>query len=102
MFDNNRYITRGIKEHVDESIQLALWEFIDLLKLRKDIDLDYLQVFELREIRNNTAFNQEIIHFQEEPFYKRYYLVSVDKHVNIKIYVIDDGTCSTMLLKEEY
>lgn len=102
MFNNNRYITRGISEEVDESIQITLWNFIDLLKLRKDFKLDYLQVFELREIRNNAVFNQEIIHSQEEPHYKRYYLVSIDKPLSAKVYVIDDGTYSTMLLSEEY
>lgn len=102
MFDNNRYFTRGINEEVEESIQIELWNFIDLLKLKEELQLDYLQVFELKEISNNTTFNQEIIHFQEEPYYKRYYLVSVDKPVSTKIYVIDDLEQSVMMLAEEY
>ncbi|MBK5241685.1 DUF960 family protein [Clostridium sp.] len=102
MFDNARYITNGINEKVGESIQVALWNFIDLLKLKKDFTIDYLQVFELREIRNSKTFNQEIVHSQEEPLYKKHYLISVDKPINTKVYVIDDSQQSVLMLADEY
>lgn len=91
MFDNNRYITRGISEEVNEAMQVVLWNFMGLLKLKENFALDYLQIYELREIRNGKIFNQEILHSQEEPLYIKHYLLSVDKPINIKIYVIDDS-----------
>lgn len=102
MFNNNRYFTNGINEEIEEAIQVHLWSFIDLLKSKKDFNIDYLQVFELKGIRGNTTFNQEIIHYQEEPFYKRNYLVSVYKPIDTKIYVIDDSEQSVMMLAQEY
>jgi len=102
MFDNHRYFTRGINNEVDEAVQITLWNFIDILKLKKDFYIDYLQVFELRKIGNGNTFNQEVIHSQEEPLYKKHYLISVDKPINTKIYVIDDSQQSVMMLSEEY
>lgn len=102
LFSNERYVTKGVKEGVDEEIQIALWNFIDLLKLEKDVELDFLQTFELRQISNNTTLNQEIVHLQEEPPCKRYYLVSTGKPIDTKIYVIDDSQQSVMMLAQEY
>ena len=48
---NNRYMTRGIKEALDISLQMMLWKMVDDLKESKEIELDYLQVFKIR--RNN-------------------------------------------------
>ena len=49
---NNRYMTRGIKEALDISLQMMLWKMVDDLKESKEIELDYLQVFKIR--RNNN------------------------------------------------
>ena len=46
---------------------------------------------------------QKIAHIQEEPEYKREYLLNSDIPIFIgKIFVIDDKTHSTMLLASEY
>ena len=46
---------------------------------------------------------QKIEHIQEDPCYKREYLLQTDTPLLVcKIFVIDDGTHSTMLLAEEY
>lgn len=45
---NNRYITRGIKETLDISLQIMLWQIVDGLKESKEVELDYLQVFKIR------------------------------------------------------
>ena len=50
---NNRYMTRGIKEALDISLQMMLWKMVDDLKESKEIELDYLQVFKIR--RNNEG-----------------------------------------------
>ena len=94
-FKNPRYITRGVSENVSQLLQLFMWECIEEL----DVPKDYLQVFEC----SLSGTKQKIEHSQEEPFYKREYLLSADTPIFIgKIFVIDDGDHSTMLLAEEY
>lgn len=60
---------------------------------------EYLQVFKLAKENGN----QKITHIQENPEYKREYLLNSDTPFFVgKIYVIDDEQYSTMLLAEEY
>ena len=94
-FQNRRFITRGVDSEINLLLQIFMWQCIDTMPLIKD----YLQVFRL------TAENgkQKVIHSQEEPEYKREYLINSDAPVFIgKVFVIDDETHSTMLLAEEY
>lgn len=94
-FKNKRYITKGVSSDVSLLLQLFMWECIDRLNVPKD----YLQVFKC------TAFDgkQKLIHIQEEPEYKREYLFLTDAPFFIgKIYVIDNGFYSVMMLSEEY
>lgn len=102
MFQNDkRYITRGIQEQINEEnplVYLELWKLIDEMDIEEK---DYLQVFELRAVHGIDAI-QEIEHTQEQPPYRKIYRYYTDKPVNAKIYVIDDGDHSTMLLSEEY
>lgn len=42
MFDNNRYVTRGVNAEVDVRLQLLMWSLIDKLNNSKDTDTDYL------------------------------------------------------------
>ena len=100
MFTNKRYITCGISNAIPEDIQLALWSMIDDFRTSTDIEVDYLQVFRL-SIQNGK---QKIIHRQEEPVYRNEILVAFiwNPVENAKIFVIDDGAHSTMMLAEEY
>ena len=45
---------------------------------------------------------QRIIHTQENPDYKKEYVFNLDTAVIGKVFVIDDGTHSTMLMNYEY
>ena len=94
MFNNNRYLTRGVQAEIPLELQLFMWECIDNLPEPKD----YLQVFSLE------AFGemQRITHTSEEPEYKMEYLIPSESPITAKIFVIDDGDHSTMLLAEEY
>lgn len=95
MFDNQRYVTRGINERIEPFCQLAMWNMIDSLNIEKD----YLQVFLL--VWKNGKLT--ITHSQEQPYYKRIYTFpckSAEK--TEKIFVIDSEEYSTMLLAEEY
>ena len=99
MFKNKRFITKGVSSQVGLLLQLFMWQCIDEMKVPKD----YLQVFEL----TLEDGKQKIVHIQEffdKPEYKREYLLKLaDTPIFIgKIFVIDDGEHSTMMLASEY
>ena len=95
MFNNQRYVTRGITNTVPLVTQIILWNCIDSMKAERK---DYLQVFKLTA-ENHT---QHVTHSQEEPAYERTFTFPTDEPITAKIFVIDDETHSTMLLAEEY
>lgn len=95
MFNNQRYITKGVQADIPFELQLFMWECIDRLPK----NCDYFQVFELE----NLGSIQRITHFSEQPEYRMEYLLpTIANPVTAKVYVIDDGNHSTMLLAEEY
>ena len=94
MFDNNRYLTCGVDSAIPLELQLFLWNCVDQLPESKD----YLQVFDLEVI----GTMQSITHRSEQPEYRRVYLLPSDKPITEKLYIIDDGDHSTMLLASEY
>ena len=94
MFDNPRYLTKGVNQSISLELQIFMWSCIDNLKVEKD----YLQVFNLSVVNGI----QRVEHKQEVPEYKNTYYVLVSNPVDAKIFVIDDGEYSTMLLAEEY
>ena len=90
-FKNKRFVTKGIAENVPLCLQLFMWMCIDTLVCEKD----YLQVFEFSK--------SGVVHSQEEPEFSKEYLLKGDAPIFIgKVFVIDDGSYSTMLLAEEY
>ncbi len=95
-----RYITKGINEVVDIRLQVFLWRAIDNLKDKVE-KVDYLQVFEIEKEYGTIR----IKHRQEVPEYNEEYILElcdIDVSRKIKVFVIDDGDYSTMLLAEEY
>lgn len=103
MFKNkgNRYITRGVNEEVDVSLQILMWSMIDNLNEKGNVEVDYLQIFKLRK----EGISIVIKHYQEVRKYEKVYsltLEDIELDRNMKIYVIDSGEYSTMLLPEEY
>lgn len=102
MFNNKRYLTKGILRGIPIEIQMIIWAMIEELK-NKIKTVDYLQVFELTTIYDTAGKpEQHIKHFQEQPPHKVEITVKCDVPVKEKIYVIDDETHSTMLLASEY
>ena len=94
-FKNRRLITRGVELSVSPILQVFMWHCIDAMPKPKD----YLQVFNCTISKGR----QKIEHVQEEPEYKKEYLLGSDAPFFIgKIFVVDDETHSTMLLAEEY
>ena len=94
MFSRNRYVTARISEEVPFILQMLMWACIDML----GNEADYLQVFELVV----APEGQRIAHIQEQPEYRREYLMKCDKPLSAKIFVIDDVEYATMLFAEEY
>ena len=96
MFNKERYLTRGISNEIPLEIQILLWSMIDKLNVKKD----YLQVFEIEPIDANLL---KIEHRQEVHKYKSDIVVkNVGISSKVKIFVIDDGVYSTMMLSSEY
>jgi len=94
MFENKRYLTCGVDNTIPLELQLFLWECVDRLPEPKD----YLQVFEL----SPSGTMQSITHTSEEPECRQVYMIPSDKPIAEKLYIIDDGDHSTMLLASEY
>jgi len=97
VFDGARYVTAGIMQQVPLDVQRYLWHLID--RLKTETEPDYLQVFELKEADGQ---GQRVIHSQEVPAFRAEYVFDkVARPLRVKVYVIDDGEYSTMLLPEE-
>ena len=94
MFNNQRYLTCGVDSTIPIDLQLFLWECVDQLPEERD----YLQVFDLEQV----GTMQSITHRSEQPEYRKVYLLPSESPITEKIYVIDDGDHSTMLLASEY
>ena len=79
----NRYITRGISEHLSLDLQILLWHMVE-----KDNQphTDYLHIFKLQEDDNMLS----ITHEQEQPAYKlEYHYINYEK---IKMHYLRKST----------
>ena len=97
MFNNSRYLTKGINEEVPLNLQILLWSMIDSMLIERD----YLQVFKIT-IVNRSANLIEITHTQEQPEYKQTINAVAVIERDMKIFVIDNRENTTMLFAEEY
>lgn len=94
MFNNQRYLTKGVQAEIPLALQLFMWGCIDGMPEPKD----YFQVFKLE----NSGGLQKITHFSEQPEHHKEYMIPTDKPITSKVYIIDSDEYSTMLLAEEY
>ncbi len=94
MFNNQRYLTKGVQAEIPLELQLFMWVCIDSLPSERD----YFQVFRLENLNGI----QKITHFSEQPEYHREYLIPTGNPITAKVYIIDSDEYSTMLLAEEY
>ena len=101
-FKNKRYITCGIDANIPFILQTSMWGMISE-DTAAGLKMDYLQVFTLKSVTENGKDIQEIKLLQEQP--KRERVISVDMSItpiSAKIFVIDDGKYTTMMLADEY
>lgn len=102
MFDNKRYITRGINAKVPLSIQIIIWQMIDDLRMTKK-NIDYLQKF---KVESSDRY-LKIVQSSSEPKFENTFefpLGSVETGENKHFYtvwVLDDGEQSVMMFPEE-
>jgi len=94
MTESKRFLTCGVDETIPLELQLFMWECVERMPAPKD----YLQVFEL----SPSGSMQSIVHSSEEPEYRMVYMIPSDTPITEKLYIIDDGDHSTMLLANEY
>ena len=94
---NRRYSTSGIVRRLPLSVRMKLWELVDRRFFAGE-DMDYLQVFEL----SNDFGKLKVEHRQEVPPYKNTIWLSNEPLIKAKIFVIDNGEYTTMLLADEY
>ena len=100
MFKNQRFLTKGVNLEVDLFLQFLLWSMVDEMEVEEK---DYLQTFTLKPILVDGEMVQEIIHTQEKPPYEnKFVLNKLTKPITAKIFIIDSGTYTTMLLADDY
>lgn len=95
MFNNPKYLTKSVQDTIPIWLIHLMWFMVAAMEVSQQ---DYLQVFRLRR----TSTSQYITHTQEQPPYQYELDVPCPDAVTAKIFVIDDGTHSTMMLAEEY
>ena len=95
MFNNPRYVTKGIMADIPLHLQVILWNMVDTMTSEHK---DYLQVFRL----SNENGAQKIVHTQEVPEYEKVLVLKSELPIATKIFAIDDTDHSTMLLASEY
>lgn len=99
---NNKYVTRGINEEVDIRLQIIIWSMLDKMNDEENIELDYLQVFNIRKEGHKVVIDES----QEVYEYSRTYEIELEDiqiDDKIKIYLVDNGVeGSTMLFPWEY
>lgn len=99
MFDikNPIYMTKGVQAEIHPRL---VKEMIDsIVRLKDSVEVDYLQVFRFSQDGTKTR----IEHTQEEPDYKKtLVLKGIPNKFEGKVYIIDSGSYTTVLLAEEY
>ena len=86
----NRYITRGVSEHLSLEFQILLWHMVE--ERDNQLHTDYLHIFKLQEDDNILS----ITHEQEQPTYKLEYHYT--NYVKIKMHYLRKSTSSEKMM----
>ncbi len=98
MFEKEqRYTLQRTDEFVDEQVQIALWDLLDL-RIQLDVELDSIQCFDFYVVKLRGQETQMVIHRQEQPAWgKAYFLRNVPSLIHMKsIWIVDNGQVSIM------
>ena len=99
--EEKRYISNGINSKVNILLQVTLWNMVNELKKKNEIELDYLQVFRIKK-RDKELI---IEHSQEVEQYKKVHVfkgLSDLIEEDLKVFIIDENRYNIMILAEEY
>lgn len=91
MFENARHSTSGIRANLAPALQNFLWFLIEGMAVEKQANL---QVFELLPVDGVL----QVVHSQRDPAFNQTLMLPGFAPVEATVYVVDDGTRSTMLL----
>ncbi len=95
MFQGKRYLTSRSVQTIPQVIILVLWEMVDGMRVKHK---DREQLFELYA----TSQGQIICHMQQEHPYLYELELPCAKPVDAKVYIVDKGTYSIMMLADEH
>ncbi len=108
-FTGERYATRGILSCLDFEVINYIWKALDDFIKLKEVEPDYLQIFNLKTKKIDEKYHLVAEHIQEVPEYcnMKAFEVTVNRPINEKIFVISDydedkNEYLTMLLGSEY
>ncbi|WP_372814275.1 DUF960 family protein [Paenibacillus sp.] len=102
-FNSQRYVTRGVNESINSELQTVLWSLLDE-QIRKGLEMDYLQIFELVSGNVQSRRIQRVIHRQEQPERETTndFRGRTSPLHGVTVWIIDSGEYVTMLLPSEY
>lgn len=102
MFDSKtkRFMTRSVAEELHLEIAIILWQLIDRLK-EQEVELDYLQVFELSISLDNQL---AITHRQEIAERRETWIIPLEEAAPITrtVWCIDNDDGQMMLFPQDY
>lgn len=106
-FTGKTFMTRGVKEKVSNAELGYICKLIEIGRLELVDNLDYLQVFEIKQIGSEDTPIMMIHHKQENPGYNKVIYVPGVKCNDYKLFWIselDEEGCerSTLMFAEEY
>ena len=106
-FAGRTFMTRGVKEKISDAELGYICKLIEIGRLELVDNLDYLQVFEIKQIGSEDTPIMMIHHKQENPGYNKVIYVPGVKCNDCKLFWIselDEEGCerSTLMFAEEY
>jgi len=106
-FAGKTFMTRGVKEKISNAELGYICKLIEIGRLELVDNLDYLQVFEIKQIGSEDTPIMMIHHKQENPGYNKVIYVPGVKCNDCKLFWIselDEEGCerSTLMFAEEY
>ena len=106
-FAGKTFMTRGVKEKISNAELGYICKLIEIARLELVDNLDYLQIFEIKQIGDEETPIMMIHHKQENPGYNKVIYVPGVKCNNCKLFWIselDEESCerSTLMFAEEY
>lgn len=64
MFNNQRYLSKGVDSRVSKFVQILIWEMIDLMSVEKDylqiFSLNFMMIWALTQLLCSIMFGQRI------------------------------------------